>query len=410
MQINHKQEANFFFNDFIIIQSFLFALLFSQSIKILTVQFIIFTLITITILFFQEYKDVISSGYLIEIKNSVVLSLKTTAITAIIYRNIDYQILFGTMIILSCIIYTSRTTVKICIQKTPLHHVIFCDNELPDKDNIHIIKQFSLSENSDTIRKFISRNTIDYISIYTYKNDNIDGLLNIVRELGIWTDVIVQDDTANNFSINNIHRLNMRQIVMKRTMDICLSLIGLVLATIVAVIIYPFVQKQAKGPLIFKQQRVGQNGKKFTLYKFRSMCMNAELQQNELVSQNTIQSDFMFKIKDDPRVFPLGNWLRKTSLDELPQFLNVLKGEMSVVGTRPPTVDEYKKYPLHYFKRLHIKPGITGMWQISGRSDIDNFNDVIALDLQYINHYRFLLDIKIILKTIWVVLRQKGSY
>ncbi|MEX2784909.1 sugar transferase [Streptococcus sp. H49] len=200
-----------------------------------------------------------------------------------------------------------------------------------------------------------------------------------------------------------------RFLCLKRMLDVLLSLFGLVFTAAVALCIYPIVQKQSKGPLFFKQKRVGQNGKIFEIYKFRSMYIDAEERKKDLLAVNNVTTAHMFKMDNDPRVFPFGRKLRDWSIDELPQFINVLKGEMSLVGTRPPTVDEYQKYELHHFKRLAMKPGITGMWQVSGRSNIKDFEKVVALDLAYIEHWSVWLDIKIILKTFKVVLMRDGS-
>ena len=139
------------------------------------------------------------------------------------------------------------------------------------------------------------------------------------------------------------------------------------------------------------------------------MYTDAEERKKELLAQNDLDTDLMFKMEDDPRIFPFGHKLRDWSLDELPQFINVLKGEMSVVGTRPPTLDEYHHYELHHFKRLTIKPGITGLWQVSGRSDITDFEEVVALDMKYIQNWSISEDIKIIAKTFGVVLKREGS-
>lgn len=207
-------------------------------------------------------------------------------------------------------------------------------------------------------------------------------------------------------SLNHIHY---RSLLFKRLCDIVFSLIGLVLTGLVAIIIYPVVQMQSKGPLIFKQKRVGKNGKVFEIYKFRSMYLDAEERKKELMAQNELTSDLMFKMDNDPRIFPFGQKMRNWSLDELPQFINVLKGDMSLIGTRPPTLNEYEKYELHHFKRLAMKPGITGMWQVSGRSNITDFEEVVALDLSYIKNWSVWLDIKIFLKTIKVVLVKEGS-
>ncbi len=158
----------------------------------------------------------------------------------------------------------------------------------------------------------------------------------------------------------------------------------------------------------FKQDRVGKNGRVFKMYKLRSMYNDAEKRKAELMKSNQMQG-LMFKIDNDPRITKVGKFIRKTSIDELPQFFNVLKGDMSLVGTRPPTVDEFEQYENHHKRRLSMRPGITGMWQTSGRSNIKNFEEIVELDLQYIDNWSFGLDIKLLLKTVLVVLRKDGA-
>lgn len=195
----------------------------------------------------------------------------------------------------------------------------------------------------------------------------------------------------------------------KRLMDIVGGLIGTALAVLIGIVIGPMVYIKSPGPIIFSQLRVGKNGRKFRFYKFRSMYMDAEKRKQELMARNKMQGH-MFKIDDDPRIIPgVGQFIRRTSLDEFPQFFNVLRGDMSLVGTRPPTVDEYEAYSFLHNKRLAMKPGITGLWQISGRSDITDFEEVVRLDSQYIDGWSVEKDIKIILKTVCMVLKRKGS-
>lgn len=197
------------------------------------------------------------------------------------------------------------------------------------------------------------------------------------------------------------------QKAMKRAADIFVSLIGLVLTGIFFIIFAPIIVIQSPGPVFFKQTRVGLNGRKFKMYKFRSMELDADEKKAELLKDNEVKGQ-MFKIKDDPRVIPIGRFLRKTSIDEFPQFLNILKGDMSLVGTRPPTLDEFEHYRPDHMSRLAMKPGLTGMWQISGRSEIKDFEEVCELDRYYISNFSIPLDMEIILKTIRVVLTRKG--
>ena len=210
--------------------------------------------------------------------------------------------------------------------------------------------------------------------------------------------------------------LTFRQIVLKRCMDIVGGLVGMIITIIIGIFIAPVIFIKSPGPVIFKQWRIGRNGKKFQIYKFRSMYLDAEERKAELMAKNKIKDGMMFKLENDPRIIGgengkgIGNFIRNTSLDEFPQFLNVLKGDMSLVGTRPPTMDEWEKYKLHHRKRMAIKPGLTGLWQVSGRSDITDFEEVVKLDTEYINNCSISYDILIILKTIKVVLFRKGSY
>ncbi len=211
------------------------------------------------------------------------------------------------------------------------------------------------------------------------------------------------------------------QMVMKRVMDVIGALIGCVLTGIIFIFVAPIIYIKSPGPVIFKQDRVGKNGRVFKLYKFRSMYLDAEERKAALLSENQISDGRMFKMEDDPRIIGgekkskkgkpkgIGNFIRRTSLDEFPQFFNVLKGDMSLVGTRPPTLDEWEKYDLAHRVRMSIKPGITGLWQVSGRSSITDFNEVVRLDKEYIEEWSLLLDLKLILKTIVVVLKRQGA-
>ena len=212
------------------------------------------------------------------------------------------------------------------------------------------------------------------------------------------------DSSVVNFS-TTFYRSS--DVALKRMMDIIGSLFGLVICGIVSIFLIPLIKKDG-GPAIFVQDRVGRNGRIFKFYKFRSMRIDAEEIKKDLMSQNQMQGG-MFKIENDPRITKIGHFIRKTSLDELPQFWNVLKGDMSLVGTRPPTLDEYMKYTPEQKRRLSFKPGITGLWQISGRSNITNFDDVVKLDVAYLDGWTIWKDIEILLKTIKVVVMKDGA-
>jgi exopolysaccharide biosynthesis polyprenyl glycosylphosphotransferase len=206
----------------------------------------------------------------------------------------------------------------------------------------------------------------------------------------------------------HIVSLNESELFIKRVMDIIGALIGMIFFLIALVVITPLIKLESSGPVLFKQKRVGKNGRIFNMFKFRSMVYNAEELKCTLLNDNELSGN-MFKINNDPRITKVGNFIRKTSIDELPQFWNVLKGDMSLVGTRPPTIDEFNNYSIHHYKRLAIPPGITGNWQVNGRNNITDFEQVVMLDTEYINNWSILKDIKIIFKTIVVVFMRRGS-
>lgn len=211
------------------------------------------------------------------------------------------------------------------------------------------------------------------------------------------------------------------QVLVKRLMDIVGGLIGCVLAGIIILIVGPQIKKASPGPIIYSQERIGQNGRRFKFYKIRSMYLDADERKKDLMKENRVSDGLMFKLDFDPRIIGneilpdgtkktgIGAFIRNTSLDEFPQFFNVLKGDMSLVGTRPPTVDEWDKYELHHRARMAMKPGITGMWQVSGRSDITDFEQIVKLDTQYICNWSIGLDLKILCQTVSAVLKHKGA-
>ncbi|OEU77272.1 MAG: UDP-phosphate galactose phosphotransferase [Desulfuromonadales bacterium C00003107] len=200
-----------------------------------------------------------------------------------------------------------------------------------------------------------------------------------------------------------------QQLFVKRTLDIFGALCGLVITTVLFPFIVLSIKFDSPGPIFFGQQRIGENGRSFRCWKFRSMFVDAEERKQELLAQNEMNGA-IFKIKNDPRITKVGSFLRKTSLDEFPQFWNVLKGNMSLVGTRPPTPDEVAQYENWHRRRISIKPGITGMWQISGRNKIEDFDEIVRLDLHYIDNWSIWLDILILFKTVKAVLAGSGSY
>ena len=202
--------------------------------------------------------------------------------------------------------------------------------------------------------------------------------------------------------------MDSRRLLVKRLIDIVGSIVGLILTAVLTPFVAVAIKIDSPGPVFFSQTRVGKNGRRFKIWKFRSMYLDAEKRKKELEAHNEIKG-LMFKMEDDPRITRVGKFIRRTSIDETPQFLNILVGDMSLVGTRPPTVDEFEQYNGYYRRRMSITPGLTGMWQVSGRSDIQDFEEIVKLDLEYIDNWSLGLDIKILFMTIYAVLGRRGS-
>ncbi len=246
-------------------------------------------------------------------------------------------------------------------------------------------------------------------------------LLHVSQDMGITTRLLFdlydfEDSSAFVSSIGTLpvvtyHTVSFDKIQLfyKFITDIVGASIGIIVFLPICLIAAIAIKVESKGPVLFCQTRVGCNGKKFKMYKFRSMYADAEERKAELQAANKMKDGLMFKIDDDPRITRVGKFIRKTSIDELPQLLNVLKREMSLVGTRPPTIDEVEKYERHHHRRISMMPGITGMWQVSGRSDILDFEEVVKLDKKYIDEWSFMLDIKLIFKTVFAVFARKGA-
>ena len=270
---------------------------------------------------------------------------------------------------------------------------------------------------------YLCQNWVDeVITCYNNNEDVINPILEDCREMGITVHIALTKcgiegakrriENVGGYTVvtNYITSASNRQIFLKRLMDICGGIVGCLITLILFLFVAPAIYIKSPGPIFFSQIRVGKNGKKFRIYKFRSMYMDAEERKKELMKQNKVKDGMMFKMDHDPRIIKgVGNFIRKTSIYEFPQFFNVLKGDMSLVGTRPPTVDEWEKYNKHHRRRMAIKPGLTGMWQISGRSSITDFDEVVALDTKYIAEWNIGLDIKILFKTVGVIFIGKGS-
>ncbi|WP_414601713.1 sugar transferase [Limosilactobacillus reuteri] len=195
---------------------------------------------------------------------------------------------------------------------------------------------------------------------------------------------------------------------MKRLFDIVAATCGIIILSPLMIVIAVLIKVEDHGPIFYKQVRVGKNGKTFKMYKFRSMFINADKMLDKLKEQNDVDGP-MFKMKDDPRVTKIGHFIRKHSLDELPQFFNVLKGDMSLVGPRPPLPSEVEEYSEYDKQRLFVIPGCTGLWQATERNEV-GFNEMVQLDIQYIQRASFTFDLWIIWKTVGIVIKPNGSY
>lgn len=284
------------------------------------------------------------------------------------------------------------------------------------------LESIKLKELSFSTLEYVKRHQVDLVifSVNHLVRRKIEHLIEAFSEMGIDSLITIDsfaietlETKLEDFGTTNVIRLSPRlftdgELLLKRLMDIAGALVGCFICILFGIIVAPLIFLEDPGPIIFKQKRVGRNGKYFYIYKFRSMYQDAEAKLQTLKDQNEMQG-FMFKMKNDPRITKIGKILRKTSIDELPQFFNVLEGSMSLIGTRPPTVDEYNQYSAHHKRRISIKPGITGLWQVSGRSEITDFEEIVRLDCFYIDHWSITGDIKILLKTFAAVFTGKGS-
>jgi len=307
---------------------------------------------------------------------------------------------------------------------------------LQDKDRIgETIAGVPVTSSMDTVLDFLRDKWVDEVYIALPERAPIpNDLIDTLTEMGIAVHLELDPAGSESWQIRQVQyvggklvqtvsmtNVSFRDVLAKRILDIIGGAVGCLLTAVLTLILGPLIYMQSPGPIFFAQTRVGKNGKLFKMYKFRSMYPDAEARKAELMKDNRINDGLMFKLDVDPRIIGckilpdgtvkkgIGNFIRDYSLDEFPQFFNVLKGDLSLVGTRPPTVDEWKKYNYHHRARLAIKPGITGLWQVSGRSNITDFEEVVELDKKYIREWYIGLDLRILLKTVLVVLRKDGS-
>ena len=284
------------------------------------------------------------------------------------------------------------------------------------------IRGVNIIANRDNLIDVVTSLAVDEIFIYTpnISQKALNETIAAFGDMGVTVHYCVElPNIAGSTSVGNIGTYSVisyihgteryRALMLKRLMDICGALVGLLITAVVTPFVALAIYIADPGPIFFSQIRIGRNGRRFKIYKFRSMRTDAEEVKKKLEAQNEMNG-LMFKMKDDPRITKVGAFIRKTSIDELPQFWNIFKGDMSLVGTRPPTEDEFNQYNQYYRRRISMTPGLTGLWQVSGRSDIEDFDDVVKLDLQYIDNWSLGLDIRILVKTVGVVLFGRGAH
>lgn len=399
--------------------------------------------------------DIESRGYLIELEKTfrytVVFAIILTFASFMLESSFDISrrgviyfsaINFGLVYLVNCIVRSfkniflfsaeqqRKTLVLTTSERLYNMRKLFETEELPikhlaglvimDEDKLELDYPVRIVAADDAV-EFATREVVDHVFInLPNENYNLKELVSEFELLGTHVSIDINSFGFRELKNKKIQLIGDHSIVtfstnfykpshifMKRMLDICGAILGLIICGIASIILVPLIRRDG-GPAIFVQKRVGKNGRIFKFYKFRSMYMDAEDRKKDLLALNQMQGG-MFKIEDDPRITPIGHFIRKTSLDELPQFYNVLLGDMSLVGTRPPTVDEFEKYTPSQKRRLSFKPGITGLWQVSGRSNITDFDEVVRLDVEYIDNWTIWSDVKILLKTVAVVIKREGS-
>lgn len=418
----------------------------------------------------NSFKNVLKRGYYVEflsvVKQTIVILLFTTfCFFAVKEGNSFSRIsIFMTAIVYMVCSYTARILWKPLIKNRTKHKekrrlLIVADESLAEEtlegvtDNSLLgyrtvglvlldrnakgesIHGIPVVANADGMVEYAMHGWIDEIFINTMQSrQSLAEQMEAFREMGytIHTGILHSENSLgkkqeiNKFGnyvviTGGINFMSPMEAMWKRGMDIAGGLVGCLCTLIFLVIIGPMIYIESPGPIFFKQERVGKNGKRFYMYKFRSMYPDAEERKKELMEQNRNKDGMMFKLDWDPRIIGakilpdgthkkgIGNFIRDWSIDEFPQFYNVLKGDMSLVGTRPPTVDEWEKYEKNHRVRLAMRPGITGLWQVSGRSSITDFEEVVKLDTDYILDWSMGGDLRILLKTVKVVLGKDGA-
>ncbi len=305
----------------------------------------------------------------------------------------------------------------------------------PLRDQYPEVETIPIVATADTLEQYLTNNWVDevYLDVPPKADLPVDLINNLMcMGITIHTALTNLDDIESRHKnvewicghltiTTSLGYITGRDVFLKRLMDIVGGLIGSLITVLLIPPVGLAIWLSDPGPIFFKQTRIGENGKKFQMYKFRSMYMDAEARKKQVAQSSGQEDQLMFKLEHDPRIIGqkelpdgrwkkgVGGWIRDLSLDEFPQFFNVLKGDMSLVGTRPPTVDEWERYEPFHRARMSTRPGITGLWQVSGRSKIRDFDTVVRLDREYIENWSLKGDVHILFKTVWVVLTRKGA-
>lgn len=420
-------------------------------------------------LLLNSYKDIHKRSWVAELLNNGITALIFVSVTALYFYSVHTAELYSRLLVFfTSILYVILcTTGRIILKRIMLHRksgsigaksLLLVTDSAAAKDVIsdikgdiassYVIKGVVLTDSFvgeelsgipivaelSGAADYICREWVDEILVCTSESSSqTDSLIRECAEMGVTVHSVINlnkvdrnkqfiEEIGNRAVLTTaFNYVAPYQAFIKRAFDIVGGLVGAIFAVLIGIVIGPFIYLNSPGPILFKQNRIGRNGKVFKVLKFRSMYLDADERKKEFMDQNRVADGMMFKLDFDPRIIGnkvlpdgtkktgIGEFIRKTSLDEFPQFFNVLKGDMSLVGTRPPTVDEWEKYQYHHRARLAIKPGITGMWQVSGRSEIRDFEEVVKLDTEYICKFRLSLDFKILLKTIIVLFQRKGA-
>ena len=440
--------------------------------RLSTIFLIFIFCVLITIFFTQPFKDILKRGSLIEfgqtLKHAAIIivmflvgifilhqqgmiSRTFIVLISVFYTGLTYfsrllwkKLLMGrfrkgtkkqAMLLITCARYAKEAVQN--LTASDLYDFFLCGIVLVDRNEAgKTIGGIPVLENTESVLSEISRDWVDEIFIYLPEELKLsEKSQNALESMGVTVHRCLAKVNDNSLYEQNMQQIGCYAVITggmrivsttdvfyKRILDVIGGLIGCAATGIIFLFVAPMILKQSPGaPVIFSQVRIGRNGKPFKIYKFRSMYPDAEERKAALLEQTKTDDGIMFKMDEDPRIISsgkrdkrgnpkgIGYFIRRTSLDEFPQFWNVLKGDMSLVGTRPPTVDEWERYDIHHRARMRVKPGITDMWQVSGRSEIVDMEEVLRLDLEYIQNWSVSLDIKILFKTVYQILFNRSN-